>query len=139
MKLTIKPEKVIVKPAQYRVEFFESREYSDYVGGNGGYETMNDFRPDIAAWLDANTPEWTADFDRGDWGEGPAVVKIDFKEESHAKMFHEQWNSIPCPNVSSRLHCSHLNNAIRSANSSDERQSKCETCGHEIKIYKGNE
>jgi hypothetical protein len=136
MKLTIKPEKVIVKPAQYSVYFYESREYGDYVGGNSGYETMNDFRPDIAAWLEENAIGWKANFDRGGWGDGPAVVKIDFVEESHAKMFHEKFNAIPCPNVSSRLHCPHLNNALRSANSSDERQSKCETCGYEIKIYK---
>ena len=136
MKLTIKPEKVIVKPAQYRVEFYESREYGDYVGGNGGYETMNDFRPDIAAWLEENAIGWSASFDRGDWGEGPAVVKIYFKEESHAKMFHEKFNVIPCPNVSSRQLCRNFRVGMSSAMKTEDRTSMCKVCGYEIKVYK---
>lgn len=135
MKLTIKPEKVVVKPAVYSVSFYESRDYDGYVGGDNGYETMNDFRPDISTWLDENAPGWSAEFDRGDWGEGPAVVKINFASEDQATAFFEKFNAIPCSNALSRMHCESMNKAVLDARSHKNEKSKCQKCGYEIVLF----
>jgi hypothetical protein len=134
MKLTIKPEEVIVKPAVYKVKFNEGRDYPNFVGGDSGYETMNDFRSDIKDWLDTNAPGWTANFDRGDWGEGPATVTIHFKAEDHARAFVEKYETIPCPNSKSRGDCPNMGMAVREARARKDGKSHCPKCFHPIQI-----
>lgn len=134
MKLIINPEKVVVTPAVYRVKFHESRDYPNYIGGDGGYETMNDFRPDIAAWLDTNAPGWSAAFDRGDWGEVLADIAIDFAAEYHARAFVEQFETIPCPNSIDRGYCPHIGKAIAVAKEREDGKAQCPNCSHPIQI-----
>lgn len=134
MKIIIKPEKVVVTPAVYRVKFYESRDYPDYVGGSGGYETMDQFRSDIKDWLDNNAPGWIANFDRGDWGEGPANITIDFTAEDHAHAFVEKFETIPCPNSKDRGDCPHMGKAVAVAKERKDGKAQCPKCFHPIQI-----
>lgn len=133
MKLTVEPEKIIVKPAVYRVEFDEGRDYPNYVGG-GTWETMNDFRPDISAWLEQYAPGWTASFDRGDWGEGVAYVSINFTAEDHARKFVKKFETLPCPNAKDRGHCPHMHKAVEIAKERKDGRAECPNCLHPIQI-----
>jgi hypothetical protein len=133
MKLTVKPEEVIVKPPIYKVEFHEGDEYPDYVGG-GTWETMNDLRPDINDWLNENAPGWKAEFDRGDWGEGVAFVSINFTAEDHAKAFVKQFETLPCPNSKTRGDCPHMGKAIAIAKERKDGKAACPNCARPIQI-----
>lgn len=131
MEIKIKPQEII--PASYSVCFFESEEYSGYIVQPQPYEDA--LRPDIKVWLDANAPGWSVNFDRGDWGEGPALVKINFETESQSRAFAAKFTNIPCPNSLSRGHCPHMGAALNLIDrEKGNGKGKCLECGKEFQI-----
>jgi hypothetical protein len=129
MKVHIKPQRII--PAEYSVHFHEDRDYKGYIVQPQPYEDR--LRPDIEAWLNTNAPGWDINFDRGDWGEGPAKVEICFETEAQARAFAAEFINIPCPNSVSRGDCPHIHAALKSIDRKSGR-GLCEHCGHEIRI-----
>ena len=119
MKLNIKHKEVIVKPAEYTVRFDEGGNYSDYINNTTRDNLLSD---ELNAWLAANDPACRIEFDRGDWGEGPAWVTIHFTEEEHAVAFKEKFKRIPC-NAPDQLSCENIK--LDKVN----KQFYCEQCG----------
>jgi hypothetical protein len=131
MEIKIKPQKII--PASYSVRFDEDRDYAGYIVQPQPYEDR--LRPDIESWLDANAVGWSVNFDRGDWGEGPATVEVKFETEAQARAFAAEFTNIPCPNASSRGHCQHMIAALKSIDrETGDGRGKCQRCEHEIQI-----
>jgi hypothetical protein len=131
MQLRIKPQKVI--PASYSVIFDEDRDYSGYVIQPQPYEDA--LSADISTWLDSNAPGYVVSFDRGDWGDGPAVVKINFETQAQAHAFQQEFNRIPCLNARSRGDCSHIGSALSLINrESGDGRGTCEHCGYTFQI-----
>lgn len=131
MEVRVKPQKII--PASYTVRFDEGGDYAGYIVNPQPYEDR--LRPDIEEWLDANAPGWSVSFDRGDWGEGPAWVKVKFETEAQARAFAAKFTNIPCPNSRSRGHCPHMGAALRLIDrETGDGKGKCLHCDREIQI-----
>ena len=131
MKVNVKPQQII--PASYSVRFDEDRDYSGYVVQPQPYEDR--LRPDIELWLDENAPGWSVNFDRGDWGEGPATVEIRFETEVQTRAFAAEFINIPCPNSVSRGDCPHMGAALKGIDRENgDGKGKCQRCGYEIRI-----
>lgn len=131
MEMRIKPQKII--PASYSVIFNEDRDYSGYVIQPQPYEDA--LSADISAWLDGNAPGYTVSFDRGDWGDGPAVVKISFETQAHAHAFRQEFIRIPCPNARSRGDCIHIGSALALIDRKvGDGRGTCLHCGYEFQI-----
>ena len=129
MQITVEPERII--PARYIVSFYQSKEYDQYLVEPEPYDVR--LRDDLLDWLDTNAPNWKVWFDRGDWGEGPANVVIDFETESQAVAFKQQFNLLDCPNAMSKTHCVNMTKAV-AAIDRDDGKGKCLTCGYEFVI-----
>jgi len=135
MQLSIKPQ--IIIPAAYSVCFDEDRDYGGYIIQPQPYEDT--LSADVSAWLSANAPGYAVNFDRGDWGEGPAVVKINFETQAQAHAFHKEFNRIPCLNARSRGDCSHIGTAIALINRTcSDGMGTCSHCGYAFKILTKN-
>jgi hypothetical protein len=131
MKVHIKPQRII--PAEYRVYFYEDRDYTGYIVQPQPYEDR--LRPDIEEWLNTNAPGWSVNFDRGDWGEGPATVEICFSTEAQAQSFEAEFKNIPCPNSVSRGDCPHMGAALSLIDrKAGDGKGKCLHCGHRFQI-----
>ena len=131
MKVKVKPQQII--PAKYSIYFYEDRDYKGYIVQPQPYEDR--LRPDIEEWLNTNAPGWSVNFDRGDWGEGPAKVEIRFETEAQARAFAEAFTNIPCPNSVSRGNCPHMGAALKGIDRENgDGKGKCQRCGHEIRI-----
>lgn len=75
MLTKVKPEEII--PAEYTIHFQEAdRRYRDYLVYPEPYDTK--LRSDIENWLNDNAEGWKVVFDRGDFGDGSAYVRIYF-------------------------------------------------------------
>jgi hypothetical protein len=127
MEIKIKPQKII--PANYSVRFDEGGEYDGYIVQPQPYEDR--LRPDIEEWLNANALGWSVNFDRGDWGDGPAFVKIDFETEAQARAFAAEFTNIPCPNARSRGHCPHMGAALSLI---DQEKDRIYEIGPEVEV-----
>lgn len=130
MQIKVEPERII--PARYTVSFYESKEYNDYLVEPEPYDTH--LRPDLVNWLDENTPNWKVSFDRGDWGEGPAYVTIDFETKEQAVKFKQRFNLLDCPNAVSKTHCPYMTDAVQYIDRDSDGKGKCFTCGYEFTI-----
>lgn len=130
MKTTIIPEKII--PAKYMVTFFESNEYADYIIEPEPYNKQ--LSKQLTNWLNRFAPNWEVDFDCGDWGEGPALVTIFFKEEWQSHKFSELFCKIPCPNSESFSHCPMMISALSSIDRQGDGKGKCLRCGKDFTI-----
>lgn len=130
MQIKIEPERII--PARYTVNFYESKEYSQYLVEPEPYDVR--LRDDLADWLDTNAPNWKVWFDRGYWGEGPAHVVIDFDTEAQAVAFKQRFNLLDCPNALSKTHCPNMSAAVGNIDRDGDGKGKCLTCGYEFVI-----
>lgn len=124
VKINIEPEEIIVVPAKYEVKFHEDRDHGEFMVEPEPYQ--DELRDDLKAWLDAHAPGWTVEFDRGDWGEGPASVTISFPSEAAARAFHAAWNGDRCVDVGYG-NCAHMRKI-------DDRTYRCSHCGKELKV-----
>jgi len=131
MEIKIKPQKII--PASYSVRFDEGGDYTGYIVQPQPYEDR--LRPDIEEWLNDNALGWNVTFDRGDWGDGPAFVKINFETEAQARSFAAEFTNIPCPNSRSRGHCPHMGSALSLIDrETGDGKGKCLHCDHRFQI-----
>lgn len=123
MKLNLVPQQII--PARYEVVFKEDKQTEGFVDNSTREDKL---RPDIQDWLDTHAPGHTLFFDRGDWGEGIAIVTITFLTQESAEKFHAAWNGDKCTEVSYTA-CPHMRRI-------SDTDFKCSKCDAGFTIYK---
>jgi hypothetical protein len=88
--VVVVPESNLVVWSEYDHPELQTQETVSLEFG-GTYPGDDSFAPEVVAWLDENTPGWSVQWDRGDFGDGSLSVRLSMLSQDDAARFVGRW------------------------------------------------